>query len=95
MQENPDNELKSAQKKGRYGWPAMMRRATAAAYLELSVAAFEREIVAGTLPKPVRLGGKDAWSKRKLDEAIDILLGEGTADLDWRRHTKLYADQYR
>jgi len=39
-------------------WPRMLKRDKAAAYCDLSVAAFEREIVAGRLPAGVMLGGR-------------------------------------
>lgn len=62
-------------------WPGMMKRATAAAYCELSVAEFEREVNEGRLPLPVMLGRSEHWSRRRLDEALDRL--SGGAD-DWR-----------
>ena len=68
-------------------WPAMMLQKTAAAYVELSVAAFEREIIAGNLPGPVKLGGKDHWHRRELDDALDKLTGRA---IDWRKESKLY-----
>lgn len=57
------------------GWPRMLKRATAAAYCDMSVAAFEREIVAGRLPTPVMLGGREHWCKNALDKALDQLTG--------------------
>lgn len=62
-------------------WPAAMRRATAASYCDLSVAEFEREVNAGTLPLPVKLGNSEHWNRRQLDEALDALHGESS---DWR-----------
>lgn len=62
-------------------WPAMLKRRTAAAYCDLSPAEFEREVNAGTLPLPVKLGNSEHWSRRKLDEALDALNGEAG---DWR-----------
>jgi hypothetical protein len=40
-------------------WPAMMKRKTAAAYCDMSEAAFEREILAGRLPGGVTFGGRE------------------------------------
>ena len=55
-------------------WPEMMRQRTAAAYLDLSESAFIREVYRGTLPNPVVLGGRQSWSRQKLDAAIARLL---------------------
>lgn len=62
-------------------WPAMMRRTLAARYCDLSAAEFEREVNEGRLPLPIVLGGSERWSRRKLDEALELL--DGGAD-DWR-----------
>ena len=86
--------MKSDELRKQYGWPAMMRRATVAAYLELSIAGVEREVIAGVLPSPVRFGGKEAWSKKQIDVAIERLVGDATPGSDWRRHSPLYADQF-
>lgn len=56
-------------------WPRMLKRQTAAAYCDLSVGAFEREITAGRLPAPVTLGGREHWCKKALDRALDQLTG--------------------
>ncbi len=68
-------------------WPAMMLRKTAAAYVELSEAAFEREVIAGNLPVPVKLGKQDHWHRRELDDHLDRIAGRGG---DWRKESKLY-----
>lgn len=57
-------------------WPAMMKRATAAEYCDMSVPSFEREIVAGRLPAGVMFGGSEHWRKDALDAAITRLGGE-------------------
>ena len=64
-----------------YGWPAAMRLKSAASYCELSVADFEREISAGRLPMPVKLGSHEHWSKAKIDEALERIAGSSH---DWR-----------
>ena len=61
----------------------MMRRTLAASYCDLSVAEFEREIAAGRLPMPLRLGRGERWHKQKLDHALDSLSGDDAND--WRR----------
>ena len=62
-------------------WPAMMKRTLAARYCDLSVAEFEREVNEGRLPLPIMLGKAEHWSRRKLDEALELL--QGGVD-DWR-----------
>ena len=56
-------------------WPRMMRRKTVAEYLDMSEAAFEREIVAGRLPAGVMLGGREHWRQDAIDAALDRLNG--------------------
>lgn len=57
-------------------WPAMMKLRTAAAYLDMSEAAFLREIVAGRLPAGIMLGGREHWRKDAIDAALVHLSGE-------------------
>lgn len=67
-------------------WPAAMRKERAAAYLDLSIAAFEREVFAGRLPQPTMLDGKERWLKVSLDKAIE---GQGANDAEaefWARY---------
>ncbi len=57
-------------------WPALMRAATAAAYVdELSVEAFRRAV--GRLyPLPIKVEGKgERWLRSDIDEAIERLAG--------------------
>ena len=70
-------------------WPRMMKRSLAAIYCDLASAAFEREVAAGRLPMPVKLGGEDHWCRHDLDGALDRLTGAGAPD--WRKEQKLYA----
>lgn len=56
-------------------WPATMKRKTAAEYLDMSEAAFEREIVAGRLPAGIMFGGREHWRKDAIDAALDRLSG--------------------
>lgn len=58
-------------------WPSMMKRKTAAEYLDMSEAAFEREVASCRLPPPVSIGGRDHWRKDAIDRALDMLTGEG------------------
>lgn len=65
-------------------WPRMLKRKTAAAYCDLSEAAFEREISLGTLPAPIMLGGREHWCRNALDRALDQLTGASNAD-EWEK----------
>ena len=69
--------------------PRMMARGRAAHYCDLTEAMFEKEVAAGKLPPPVKLGGKDHWSRVALDEALARIAGEQSGD--WRREQPLYA----
>ena len=69
--------------------PRMMTRGRAAHYCDLSAAEFEREVAAGRLPLPVKLGKQDHWSRAALDEYLARIAGE--AGDDWRKGQPLYA----
>jgi hypothetical protein len=69
-------------------WPHMMKRATAAAYCDLSESAFVGEVAAGRLPSPVNLGGRDHWFRPALDHSLSIIAGDMAADYEkdfWNR----------
>lgn len=74
-------------------WPAMMTRQFAADYCCLSIAQFEREIIAGRLPIPMKLGGRESWHRKTIDEYLERLV-KGDA-YDWRRDSPIYADDPR
>ena len=61
-------------------WPAFMKRKTVCEYLEMCSASLEREIFAGRLPYPVKIGGTDHWSQAALDQAIERLANGGEPD---------------
>ena len=65
-------------------WPQTMRKATVASYLDMSEAAFLREVAAGRLPSGFMLGGREHWRKDAIDAAIAVLNGEGNVP-DYRR----------
>lgn len=65
----------------------MMLRKTAAAYLDMPEAAFEREVVSGCLPMPILFGGKERWSREQIDQYLSNLTDGG----DWRATSNLYA----
>lgn len=75
-------------------WPRMMKRATACQYLEISAAELEREIAAGRLPHPIRLGNGEHWSQAEIDACMARLTGEAESD-DWRKRLPLYGGEGR
>ncbi len=68
--------------------PRMMTRSRAAHYCDLSEPEFEREVAAGCLPPPVKLGNRDHWSRAALDETLERLAGD--REPDWRGSSNLY-----
>lgn len=54
-------------------WPAMMKRSTAAAYLDISEVSFTKEIAMGRLPSGIILGGREHWRRDAIDAAINNL----------------------
>ena len=52
-----------------------MKRATAAAYCDMSESAFEREVLSGRFPAPFTVGGRDHWCRNALDRALDLITG--------------------
>lgn len=71
-------------------WPGAMKRTTAAAYCEMSVAEFEREMLAGNLPLPIDLGKGPRWRRADIDEHLEQLAGKPG---DWRASAPLYRDE--
>jgi excisionase family DNA binding protein len=69
-------------------WPAMMLRKTASAYLDMGEAEFERAVLKGIVPLPIRYGDRDRWSKAQIDARLEGIGGEH----DWRAQQPLYAD---
>lgn len=68
-------------------WPRLMKRKTAAEYCDLTEQAFEREVLAGTMPCAITFGGRDHWDKAALDAAISRLTGE-LDEPDYRRELR-------
>ena len=66
----------------------MMRRATAAAYCDMTPAEFEREVAKGRLPSPAIFGNAERWSRNQIDEALERVTGDGVPD--WRAQQPLY-----
>ena len=57
-------------------WPQLMKRRTLAEYLDISEAAVERQVIAGTLPTPVTFAGRAHWRKDQVDAALAGLSGD-------------------
>ena len=74
-------------------WPRSMKRVTAAQYCDMSVAAFEREVNAGRLPMPIKLGGREHWCRNALDKALDQLTGEAPLPAHLRKFEERYGPQ--
>lgn len=55
--------------------PRMLTRQAAAEYCGISVRSLEREVAAGRLPMPVKLGNRDHWCRHALDKALDRITG--------------------
>ena len=68
----------------------MMLRKTAAAYCDMSEAAFEREVSKGRLPAPVMFGGKPHWHRVSIDRDLERIAGIVS---DWRAKSPLYNQQ--
>ncbi len=62
--------------------PRMMKRTTAARYVDLAPAKFLQEVACGRLSPPVTLGGEDHWDRLALDADLDRIGGRAT---DWRK----------
>ena len=62
-------------------WPQLMRRKTAAAYLDMSVETMERQINAGKLPTSVLIGRIEYWRKDAIDAAL-VRLDGGIPDYE-------------
>ena len=69
-------------------WPRMMRKSTAAAYLDITDAAFQRAVDSGQLPQPVEFGGTKLWSRPAIDLVCEGVAGDGP--YDWRKHSNFY-----
>lgn len=63
-------------------WPQAMKRKTAAAYCDISIPSFLKEIARGNLPVGFTLGGTEHWHRAALDSALSQLVGEATSTAD-------------
>ncbi len=72
-------------------WPRLMTKTTLALYLDITPSEVEKEVVAGRLPMPVRVGSRDHWSRTAVDASVEQIAGERIAD--WRSAQPLYAQR--
>lgn len=61
-----------------------MKRKTAAEYLDLTEAAFDREVYNLRLPAPVKFGGRDHWRKDAIDAMLAAIGGDGMTEVERR-----------
>ena len=66
--------------------PRNLRKPKAAAYVGVSVPAFDRMVSSGDMPAPFILAGAEAWDVRDLDRAVDDMKAGAKPQQDWRRH---------
>jgi hypothetical protein len=62
-----------------------LSRREAADYIGVSPTLFDRAVVEGRMPKPIRFYGRVLWDVRKLDRAFTALDPEDTNDDPWGR----------
>lgn len=65
-------------------WPSLMRRKTAAEYLDMSEDTFTRQVASGALPAGVLWGRTPYWRR----DALDAAIAGGETVPDWE--AKLY-----
>lgn len=76
-----------------FGWPQAMKRRTAAAYLDLSLAEFDAEVAGARLPRGFMLGRSLHWARASINEHVNCLSAEVTPD--WRERSPLYNPSMR
>lgn len=70
-------------------WPRAMKRATAAAFCDLSLAEFDAEVASAKLPQGFLLGRSLHWSRSAIEEHLGRLSGDTRPD--WREQSPLYS----
>jgi hypothetical protein len=71
----------------------MMRRKTAAEYLDMTEAAFVREVQAARMPASVMLGGREHWYRAALDRQLELIAGSPETDDYRKRLQERYGQQ--
>ena len=63
--------------------PRGLRRAAAARYLGISPTHFDKQVLAGAVPKPLELFGVNIWDRRDLDRLFDGISAANENDDYW------------
>lgn len=66
-------------------WPALLLRKTVAEYLDMSEDSVIKEVSAGRLPAPFKIGGRDHWRRDAIDAAIARMTGGQTNLPSWEQ----------
>lgn len=67
----------------REAWPRGLRRESAASYVGISPALFDRWVKDGTMPLPCKRGGVVLWDRFGLDTALEVLFYPTDAHSQW------------
>lgn len=73
-------------------WPIAMKRRTVAEYLDMSEDSVVKEVSAGRLPMPFKIGGMDHWRKDAIDAAIAHITGGEAVPEYLRRFNERYGE---
>lgn len=92
MNDTPPPTRRKRKERPDFGWPAAMKRATAAAYLDLSEPSFLKEVYAGRMPTSFMLGGRDHWRKDAIDACLERITGGGEGVPDY---IKQFCERYK
>jgi predicted DNA-binding transcriptional regulator AlpA len=60
-----------------------LSRTEAAMYIGISASKFDELVANGTMPRPVKIGGRNVWDIRHLDLAFDALSEENSKLNTW------------
>jgi predicted DNA-binding transcriptional regulator AlpA len=60
-----------------------LSRTEAAMYIGISPTKFDALVADRTMPRPVKIGGRNVWDIRDLDLAFDALSSEDSAPNSW------------
>ena len=64
-------------------WPARLSEELAALYLGISRPTLRDGYAAGRLPAPIREGGRIFWSRKQLDDFVEIQFGMKARKNSW------------
>lgn len=66
-------------------WGGLLDTEDLCEYLKCSRPTLSKEIARGSIPAPVRWGGRDKWRKEDIDRALDRLTGGGEQVPEYRQ----------